>query len=312
MQQSTSPAKNGSPSHSQRQLRATRCAVSCITGLSGGVPRWHRSSRTWYVAVHGWPGSPPDPSVGASAGSASGDGNGGGGSPAARARAVSAANAAVFGKQAPFAHRPSGALSASSRAPHPSCSTRARSIPEPSPTPTSTLRKVAKRQDERRPLIAAIRALPRARLSASRASALVDKQIVGLLDASLIALDHDEDPGSRVLRGRGCHPCRMQPVHVWIRSESRGTERRAPVVPADVPLLLDAGFEVTVEESPQRIFAVDEYAAAGASVVGEGTWTDAPHDAYVLGIKELPDEPPSLRHRHIYFAHSFKGQDEAR
>jgi saccharopine dehydrogenase (NAD+, L-lysine-forming) len=103
----------------------------------------------------------------------------------------------------------------------------------------------------------------------------------------------------------------MQPAHVWIRSESRGTERRAPVVPADVPVLLDAGFDVTVEESPHRIFAVEEYAAAGASIVAEGTWTDAPHDAYVLGIKELPDEPASLRHRHIYFAHAFKGQVDA-
>ena len=104
----------------------------------------------------------------------------------------------------------------------------------------------------------------------------------------------------------------MQPVHVWIRSECRGTERRAPVVPADVPLLLDAGFQVTVEESRQRIFAVEDYAAAGAAVAGEGTWTDAPHDAYVLGIKELPDEPASLRHRHIYFAHAFKGQEDSR
>src|SRR3954447_14000983 len=104
----------------------------------------------------------------------------------------------------------------------------------------------------------------------------------------------------------------MQPVHVWIRSESRGTERRAPVVPADVPLLLDAGIEVTVEESPQRIFDAEEYAAAGAAVADEGTWTDAPDDAYVLGIKELPDEPASLRHRHIYFAHAFKGQEDAR
>ena len=104
----------------------------------------------------------------------------------------------------------------------------------------------------------------------------------------------------------------MQPVHVWIRAEARGTERRAPVVPADVPALLDAGFEVTVEESPQRIFPIEEYDAAGASVVAEGTWTDAPHDAYVLGIKELPDEPESLRHQHIYFAHAFKGQEDAR
>src|SRR5262245_4231051 len=97
MQQSTSPAKNGSPSYSQRQLRATRCAVSCITALSGGVPRWHRSSSTGNVAVQGWPGPAPDPSVGASGGSVSGDGKGGGGSPAARARAASAAYAAVPG-----------------------------------------------------------------------------------------------------------------------------------------------------------------------------------------------------------------------
>lgn len=104
----------------------------------------------------------------------------------------------------------------------------------------------------------------------------------------------------------------MQPVHLWIRSESRTTERRAPVVPADVPTLLAAGFEVTVEESPSRVFPLEEYAAAGASVVGAGTWPDAPQDAYVLGIKELPDAPTSLVHRHIYFAHAFKGQDDAR
>ena len=103
----------------------------------------------------------------------------------------------------------------------------------------------------------------------------------------------------------------MQTAHVWIRSESRRTERRAPVVPADVPLLLDAGIEVTIEESPQRIFPIEEYAAAGAAVVEEGTWVDAPDQAYVLGIKELPEEPASLRHTHIYFAHAFKGQEDA-
>lgn len=104
----------------------------------------------------------------------------------------------------------------------------------------------------------------------------------------------------------------MHPVHVWIRSESRDTERRTPVVPADIPLLIEAGLEVTVEESPQRTFAIEEYAAAGASVATEGSWVDAPEHAYVLGIKELPDEPESLRHRHIYFAHAFKGQEDAR
>ncbi len=100
-------------------------------------------------------------------------------------------------------------------------------------------------------------------------------------------------------------------VHLWIRHESRSTERRAPVVPSDVRTLVDAGFAVTVEESPQRVFPIDEYAEAGAAVAPSGSWTQAPEEAFVLGIKELPEEPAELRHRHIYFAHAFKGQSDA-
>jgi saccharopine dehydrogenase (NAD+, L-lysine-forming) len=100
-------------------------------------------------------------------------------------------------------------------------------------------------------------------------------------------------------------------VHLWIRHESRTTERRAPVVPADVRTLVDAGFRVTVEESPQRVFSLEEYEEAGAATAATGSWTEAPEDAFVVGIKELPDEPAELRHRHIFFAHAFKGQSDA-
>jgi saccharopine dehydrogenase (NAD+, L-lysine-forming) len=103
----------------------------------------------------------------------------------------------------------------------------------------------------------------------------------------------------------------MSSTHLWIRHEARSTERRTPVVPDDVRRLVDAGFTVTVEESPQRVFTIEEYAAAGAAVAPSGSWTDAPEDVYVVGIKELPDEPGELRHRHIYFAHAFKGQSDA-
>ena len=99
--------------------------------------------------------------------------------------------------------------------------------------------------------------------------------------------------------------------HVWVRHEARSTERRAPVVPADVRRLVECGVRVTVEESPQRVFAIEDYAEAGAAVAATGSWVDAPDDAWVLGIKELPDSPDELHHRHIYFAHSFKGQDDA-
>ena len=103
----------------------------------------------------------------------------------------------------------------------------------------------------------------------------------------------------------------MQPLHVWIRSESRGTSGRARGARRR-PAAGRGRRPGHRRGVAQRAFSDDEYAAAGATVVGEGTWTEAPEDAYVLGIKELPDEPDSLRHRHIYFAHAFKGQDDAR
>lgn len=35
---------------------------------------------------------------------------------------------------------------------------------------------------------------------------------------------------------------------------------------------------------------------------------DAPKDAYVLGLKELPEDDFPLEHVHISFAHCYKGQ----
>jgi saccharopine dehydrogenase (NAD+, L-lysine-forming) len=102
-----------------------------------------------------------------------------------------------------------------------------------------------------------------------------------------------------------------QPTHLWIRSEVRDTERRAPGVPADVRRLLNVGFQVTVEESAQRVFPIEDYEEAGASIAPSGSWVVAPEDAYIVGIKELPEEPAELTHRHIYFAHAFKGQSDA-
>ncbi|UAL29678.1 saccharopine dehydrogenase [Nocardioides rotundus] len=100
-------------------------------------------------------------------------------------------------------------------------------------------------------------------------------------------------------------------THLWIRAEARPTEQRTPIVPADAARLVADGVSVTVEESPYRVFGIEEYVAAGCATAPAGSWVDAPEDAYVVGIKELPDEPAELRHVHIYFAHAFKGQDGA-
>ncbi|MEV0907900.1 saccharopine dehydrogenase [Streptomyces hokutonensis] len=103
----------------------------------------------------------------------------------------------------------------------------------------------------------------------------------------------------------------MTELHLWLRHETRTTERRAPVVPADVRRLVESGVTLTVEESPQRIFPVEEYEAVGAKPVPAGSWASAPKDAVILGLKELPDEPAELTNRHIFFGHAYKGQPGA-
>lgn len=99
---------------------------------------------------------------------------------------------------------------------------------------------------------------------------------------------------------------------LWIRHETRPHEQRAPVAPEDVARLVAAGVRVTVEASPDRVFPIEAYAAAGAERAPAGSWVDAPDEVVVLGLKELPDEPTELRHRHVYFGHAFKGQPGAR
>ena len=103
----------------------------------------------------------------------------------------------------------------------------------------------------------------------------------------------------------------MNATSVWLRAETRPTERRTPLVPDDARRVLAAGVPVTVEDSPRRCFPTEEYAAAGCRVVEAGSWADAPADAVVLGLKELPDEPAELRHTHVFFGHAFKKQPDA-
>lgn len=104
---------------------------------------------------------------------------------------------------------------------------------------------------------------------------------------------------------------RLTGIHLWMRAEVRATERRAPITPGDAAILIADGAELTVEHSDQRVFDIGEYAEAGAAIADTGSWVDAPSNAYVVGIKELPEEPAELRHTHIFFAHAYKGQDGA-
>jgi saccharopine dehydrogenase (NAD+, L-lysine-forming) len=98
------------------------------------------------------------------------------------------------------------------------------------------------------------------------------------------------------------------PPLIWLRAESKAFERRTPLTPPDAATLADAGFNVFIERSEDRAYPDDDYSVAGCSLVEAGYWESAPPDAFILGLKELPESTQSLRHRHIYFAHAFKGQ----
>ncbi|MEL7014027.1 MAG: saccharopine dehydrogenase, partial [Pseudomonadota bacterium] len=96
--------------------------------------------------------------------------------------------------------------------------------------------------------------------------------------------------------------------HLWIRAEQRDNEDRTGLTPKGAQKLLAQGFELTVERSANRVFADTEYENAGCRMVASQTWPDAPLDAIIFGLKELPDDGSPLRHRHIMFGHAYKGQ----
>ena len=98
---------------------------------------------------------------------------------------------------------------------------------------------------------------------------------------------------------------------LWLRAEARPTERRTPLLPKGAAHLIDAGFEISVEASPMRVVPDADFAAAGCRIVPGGSWREAPSAAFILGLKELPEEDLPLGHRHIMFGHAYKGQPEA-
>ncbi len=99
-------------------------------------------------------------------------------------------------------------------------------------------------------------------------------------------------------------------THLWVRAETRPNEARVGITPDGVALLRDRGFRVTVEESPQRALPIHGYRDAGAEIAPAGAWREAPLDAIVFGLKDLPNDGTPLAHRHIMFGHAYKGQAE--
>jgi saccharopine dehydrogenase (NAD+, L-lysine forming) len=101
-------------------------------------------------------------------------------------------------------------------------------------------------------------------------------------------------------------------THLWVRAEQRPNEERVGITPEGAAALVQAGIRVTVEQSSVRAIAIDGYRAAGCEIAAENSWPEAPADAIIFGLKELPEDGTPLTHRHIMFGHAFKGQPAGR
>ncbi|CUS13202.1 unnamed protein product [Tuber aestivum] len=62
------------------------------------------------------------------------------------------------------------------------------------------------------------------------------------------------------------------------------------VTPTTASALLGAGYDVRVERSEQRIFGDSEFEKVCATLVPKGSWTEAPTEHIIIGLKELPKD----------------------
>ncbi|MFT6071172.1 MAG: saccharopine dehydrogenase (NAD+, L-lysine-forming) [Bacteriovoracaceae bacterium] len=92
---------------------------------------------------------------------------------------------------------------------------------------------------------------------------------------------------------------------LWIRTESRSFEERAPLSPKACRTLIKLGHKVVVEASKSRIFKDSEYQEAGCELTPANSWIMAPTDAFILGLEPLTGENFPLNHRHIYSSQAY-------
>jgi saccharopine dehydrogenase (NAD+, L-lysine-forming) len=94
---------------------------------------------------------------------------------------------------------------------------------------------------------------------------------------------------------------------IYIRCE-KGNEFRTALVPSDVKILIENGFQVYIQRSQNRIYKDSEYSNVGAVLTDEKWFHNNYKDFLIIGLKELHDLSYLNNHTHIYFSHSFKSQ----
>jgi alpha-aminoadipic semialdehyde synthase len=93
-------------------------------------------------------------------------------------------------------------------------------------------------------------------------------------------------------------------MKIGIRKETKyPSEKRAAITPTHTKKIVEQGIEVIVEPAEQRIFKLEEYIEAGATVSEDLTQCD-----FIFGVKEVPIEHLIPNKPFCFFSHTIKGQ----
>jgi saccharopine dehydrogenase (NAD+, L-lysine forming) len=98
----------------------------------------------------------------------------------------------------------------------------------------------------------------------------------------------------------------------WLRGETKHNEFRRALTPNNCSEILADGHTIYIEDWKESIIHTHEYTKVGCLPVAANSWyKEAPDNAIIVGIKELPNSIPNFKHTHIYFAHVYKEQAES-
>lgn len=102
-------------------------------------------------------------------------------------------------------------------------------------------------------------------------------------------------------------------IIIYLRKEILSNEYRTPLAPKDIVTLIENGFIVYIESSNLRIYSDNEYTKESEKVIiTNKKWYDEMFsNALIIGLKEFDNLDKLNNHKHLYFSHSYKNQNNS-
>lgn len=100
-------------------------------------------------------------------------------------------------------------------------------------------------------------------------------------------------------------------IIIYMRNELNKNEKRVPIIPNDIPVLINNNFKIYIQSSFTRIYKDNEYEEKGAIITNLLWYNEKFQNALIIGLKELDNLTKLDQHQHVYFAHCYKKQNNS-